>query len=86
MVEVYCAECGTKFEANSKMAHLCPACKDKRKEQAKEYSKEYAKKRAETLGIVTIQIYKEDRDKLKAVAKDKGCSVAEVLKDILNAE
>ena len=33
MVEVYCAECGTKFEANSKMAHLCPACKDKRKEQ-----------------------------------------------------
>ena len=84
-VEVFCSECGTKFKATSKMAHLCPACKAKREEQKKEYAKTYAKKRMEKLGLVSIQIYKDDREILKNMSTEKGITVAETVTEILKS-
>ena len=84
--EVFCSECGEKFTASSKMAHLCPACKAKRQEEKKAYAKEYAKKRTEKLGLVTIQIFKDDREKLKALASEKKCTVSEIVAEMLKTE
>ena len=83
---VFCSECGTKFEATSKLAHLCPACKAKRQEENKAYAKEYAKKRAETLGIVTIQIFKDDRERLKELAAKNNCTVSDIVAEMLKTE
>ena len=68
------------------MAHLCPACKAKRQEEKKAYAKEYAKKRTEKLGLVTIQIFKDDREKLKALAAKKNCTVSEIVAEMLKTE
>ena len=84
--EVFCSECGEKFTSSSKMAHLCPACKAKRQEEKKTYAKEYAKKRTEKLGLVTIQIFKENREKLKALASEKKCTVSEIVAEMLKTE
>ena len=83
--EVFCSECGEKFTASSKMAHLCPACKAKRQEEKKAYAKEYAKKRNE-MGLVTIQIFKDDRENLKALAAKKNCTVSEIVAEMLKTE
>ena len=84
--EVFCSECGEKFTASSKMAHLCPACKAKRQEEKKAYAKEYAKKRTEKLGLVTIQIFKDDREKLKALAAKNNCIVWDIVASMLKTE
>ena len=84
--EVFCSECGEKFTALSKMAHLCPACKAKRQEEKKAYAKEYAKKRTEKLGLVTIQIFKDDREKLKALAAKNNCIVSDIVASMLKTE
>ena len=84
--EVFCSECGEKFTASSKMAHLCPACKAKRQEEKKSYAKEYAKKRTEKLGLVTIQIFKGDRENLKALAAKKNCTVSDIVAEMLKTE
>lgn len=85
MVEVYCGNCGNKFEAKTKSARFCPDCKEKQKIERKEYAKEYAKKRSVELGLVTMQAYKEERDKLKKLSKENNCSVADMLRKCLTS-
>lgn len=84
MEKHFCMACGKEFEAENKMVRYCPECQAKKKEEQKAKQKEYAKKRNKELGLTNIQVYKSDKDKLVAMAKEKNISMAEVLKELLS--
>ena len=40
----------------------------------------------EKLGLVTIQIFKDDRENLKALAAKKNCTVSDIVAEMLKTE
>ena len=82
-IERFCVECGTKFTANNNMVRYCPKCAEAHKALLKEKQKGYAKARSERLGLTNITVYKTDKEILQKMAKEKGVTMAEVLKEIL---
>lgn len=79
----FCSLCGKEFEAEKASVRYCDDCKEQVKKEAREKQKGYAKARAEKLGLVTLVIYKEDREILTARAKAENKTTADVLREIL---
>ena len=79
----FCSSCGKQYEDSSKNSHICKECKEAKKKSNQKASALSAKKRAKTLGLVGAQIYDEDRNKLKEIAKVKDTTIAEVVKSVL---
>lgn len=79
----FCSLCGKEFEAEKASVRYCDECKEKVKQEAREKQKGYAKARAEKLGLVTLVIYKEDREILTNRAKAEGKTTADILREIL---
>lgn len=79
----FCSSCGKQYEDSSKNSHICKECKEAKKKSNQKASAINAKKRAKTLGLVGAQIYDEDRNKLKEIAKVKDTTIAEVVKSVL---
>ena len=83
MFKLYCVNCGSQFESESKMSRYCPSCQEKKKAEQKEKQKGYAKARAAKLGLTQVSIFQADKDKLKEMAKKQEKTLAEVLQELL---
>lgn len=83
---MFCQNCGKKFESKNKMQRYCPDCQAQKKEEQKEKQKGYAKARAERLNLVNITIYKSDKDYIAKIAKEKGVTMAEIIKEIIKRQ
>ena len=79
----YCSSCGKQYEDESKNSHTCPACHEAKRKANQKASALSAKKRAKALGLVGAQIYADDRNKLKKLAREKNTTIAEIVKSIL---
>ena len=83
MEKHFCMACGKEFETDSKLVRYCPECQAKKKEEQKAKQKAYAKERNARLNLTNISVYKDDKDFLAKTAKQRGITMAELLKSII---
>lgn len=83
MAKHFCMNCGKEFEAANNMVRYCPECAAQKKEEQKQKQKGYAKERTARLGLTNVSIYKTDKETLQKMAKDKGVTMADIVKSIL---
>lgn len=79
----YCAKCGTMFEATSAATRYCDACKVEVKKEWAQKQSQLARERALRLGLVNISVYKEEREKLRALAAKAGITTADLLRRLM---
>lgn len=84
MIKRFCTNCGKEFyvEENSRVS-LCDDCREARKKEWSKRSAELTKQRKKDLNLTNINVYADDRDKLKKMSNEKVCSMADILKEIL---
>lgn len=83
MEKHFCMACGKEFETDNKLVRYCPECQAKKKEEQKAKQKAYAKERNARLNLTNISVYKDTKDVLAKIAKQKGITMAELLKSIV---
>lgn len=86
MVTRFCTECGSKMAVPvGSRTTICPACKEAKKKAQAEKAHIAAQKRKAELGLVTmnVSLYESTKNILKAKSKEKGMSIADFLKELL---
>lgn len=84
MIKRFCTNCGKEmFVEENSCVSLCEDCKNERKKMWSKRSAELTNKRKKDMNLVTINVYAEDRDKLKAMSNKKVCAMAEIVKEIM---
>lgn len=86
MVKRFCVECGTVMMVpkNSRVT-ICDSCREAKKKATAERAHMLAQKRKAELGLVTmnVSLYESTKNILKAKSKEKGMSIADFLKELL---
>lgn len=84
MIKRFCMNCGTEVmvEEGTRMV-LCDSCKAEKARQSAIKAREAAKAKKAELGLVTVSIYGDTRDKIKELAKKHGVLFADMLKELV---
>ena len=86
MVKRFCVECGTVMMVpkNSRVT-ICESCREAKKKAQAEKAHIAAQKRKAELGLVTMNVsmYESTKVILKTKSKEKGMSIADFLKELL---
>ena len=89
LVRRFCVECGKEMwvEKNSRVTQ-CDACKEAKKKATAERANMLAQKRKAEQNLVTMNVtmHEQVKDALKNGAKEKGVSVGEFLRELLNVK
>ena len=89
LVRRFCVECGKEMwvEKNSRVTQ-CDACKEAKKKATAERAHMLAQKRKAEQNLVTMNVtmHEQVKDALKNGAKEKGVSVGEFLRELLNVK
>lgn len=86
-VKRFCTECGSVMwlDSSSSRQTICPTCREAKKKAQAEKAHIAAQKRKAELGLVTMNVsmYESTKVILKAKSKEKGMSIADFLKELL---
>ena len=89
LVRRFCVECGKEMwvEKSSRVTQ-CEACKEAKKKATAERAHMLAQKRKAEQNLVTMNVtmHEQVKDALKNGAKEKGVSVGEFLRELLNVK
>lgn len=89
LVRRFCVECGKEMwvEKSSRVTQ-CDACKEAKKKATAERAHMLAQKRKAEQNLVTMNVtmHEQVKDALKNGAKEKGVSVGEFLRELLNVK